>query len=119
MGIHNPALVAHIQSLEESLLSPSTRNDYMQYTQLLADDFFEFGSSGQILYKNVPAEHYQLGTVNMTLSDFELHCLSEDIVLATYKIYNADTQQFSLRSSIWQQQEAHWKMKFHQGTRMP
>ena len=83
---------------------------------LLSDNFFEFGSSGKVLYKD---EDISLGIVKMTMSDYEIHSLSEEIVLATYRIYNELNNQHSLRSSIWKLVDGQWKMHFHQGTKIP
>ena len=58
-----------------------------------------------------------LGEVRMTLSDFEIHPLSEEIVLTTYRICNELNEQHSLRSSIWKIVDGDWKMHFHQGTK--
>jgi hypothetical protein len=69
--------------------------------KLLADDFFEFGSSGKILNKGEDIAEDGIRIVRMTWSDFELHLLSESIVLSTYRIINEHSKQYSLRSSIW------------------
>lgn len=86
---------------------------------LLSDNFFEFGSSGKVLYKDEDIGEATLEIVKMTMSDFEIHSLSEEIVLATYRIYNELNNQHSLRSSIWKVVDGQWKMHFHQGTKIP
>ncbi len=103
--------------LEEKLLQPEIRASKQQLTNLLAEDFFEFGSSGRVLYKDENISEMTLGEVQMQLSDFEIHPLSEEIVLTTYRIYNEINQQHSLRSSIWKFVDGRWKMHFHQGTK--
>jgi hypothetical protein len=45
-------LKVHIKQLEENLLKPEVRSSGAELKKLLADDFFEIGSSGRILYKN-------------------------------------------------------------------
>jgi hypothetical protein len=110
-------LKEHIRHLEENLLNPEVRSSKMELKKLLADEFFEFGSSGKVLYKGEDIAEDGIGIVRMTLSDFELHPLSETIVLATYRIFNEDSKQHSLRSSIWKLNEGSWKMVFHQGTK--
>jgi len=107
----------HILQLEEKLLNPKVRSSRVELKKLLADDFFEFGSSGRVLYKDEDIADGGIGIVKMTLSDFEIHPLSDDIVLATYRIFNEITNQHSLRSSIWKLNEGVWKMVFHQGTK--
>lgn len=107
----------HIRQLEEKLLSPEVRSSRIELKKLLAEGFFEFGSSGKVLYKDDDIEEGGIGIVKMTLSDFELHPLSESVVLATYRIFNEVSKQHSIRSSIWKLNEGKWKMVFHQGTK--
>ncbi|MFB4213375.1 DUF4440 domain-containing protein [Shouchella sp. JSM 1781072] len=103
-------------NLEEKLLKPEIRASKDEITQLLSENFFEFGSSGKVFYKNESIDEVSLSKVSMKLSDFEIHPLSEQIVLTTYRIYNEVSKQHSLRSSIWSLTDGKWKMQFHQGT---
>lgn len=107
---------AILLQLEQKLLQPEIRRSKEELASLLADGFFEFGSSGKVLYKGETSQTIELGEVHMRLSDFDIHPLSDDIILTTYKIYNECTEQFSLRSSIWKCVDGNWKMHFHQGT---
>ena len=102
--------------LEERLLTPDVRTSVKELSNLLAEDFFEIGSSGQVWRLKDGLEVNGIGVVRMQLSDFEIHPLSENIVLTTYKIFNEDKQQHSLRSSIWKYEHSKWQMVFHQGT---
>lgn len=108
-------LKEHLLQLEEKLLQPEIRNSIEQLKKLLASDFFEFGSSGTVLYKD-GIEADGIGVVKMTLSNFEIHQLSTNTVLTTYRIYNEIKMQHTLRSSIWKFSDGQWKMFFHQGT---
>ncbi|MCM3585733.1 DUF4440 domain-containing protein [Mesobacillus maritimus] len=112
-------LKKQIKQLEEKLLSPEVRSSKVELQKLLADDFFEFGSSGRVLYKDEEIAADGIGIVKMKMSDFEIRLLSDDVVLATYLVLNESTNQHSLRSSIWKQNEGKWKMVFHQGTKTP
>lgn len=106
----------HLQELEEKLLTPEVRSSKTELKKLLANEFFEFGSSGRVLYKD---ENFEggIGIIKVKFSDFEIHPLSEEIVLATYRTFNEETKQHALRSSIWKLNEGEWKMVFHQGTK--
>lgn len=106
----------HLLHLEEKLLTSEVRSSKMELKKLLADEFFEFGSSGRVLYKNEDFED-GIGIIEVTLSEFEIHPLSDEIVLATYRTFNEQTKQHALRSSIWKLNEGVWKMVFHQGTK--
>ncbi|MFD9627269.1 nuclear transport factor 2 family protein [Peribacillus muralis] len=110
------SLKEQLRQLEEKLLKPEIRTSQKELNQLLADNFFEFGSSGKVLYKDERIGEEGIGEVKMTLSDFEIHPMSEEIVLTTYRIFNVVNKQHSLRSSIWKITDGSWKMIFHQGT---
>ncbi|MCM3575329.1 DUF4440 domain-containing protein [Mesobacillus subterraneus] len=109
-------LKKHIKQLEKKLLTTEVRSSKTELKKLLADEFFEFGSSGKVLYKDEDFDG-GIGLIKVTLSDFDIHPLSENIVLATYQTFNEDTKQHALRSSIWKLNEGVWKMVFHQGTK--
>ncbi|SQC56251.1 Uncharacterized protein conserved in bacteria [Listeria newyorkensis] len=70
-----------------------------------------------MLYKNESIGEEGIGEVEMALSDFEIQELAEDVVLATYRIFNVTQKQESLRSSIWKFKDARWQLVFHQGTK--
>ena len=114
---NHSSLKEQLLQLEEKLLKLEIRKSNDELSKLLADTFFEFGSSGKVLYKDEDISEMTLGEVRMTLSDFEIHPLSEEIVLTTYRIYNEVNEQHSLRSSIWKIVDGNWKMHFHQGTK--
>lgn len=106
-----------IYQLELSLLKPETRGSAHHLNQLIADDFVEFGSSGNIYRKkdcieDLPFESRVDKDINV--ENFEVIELSSDIILATYKITRP---RVSLRSSIWRRIDGQWQMIFHQGTK--
>lgn len=116
--MNDEALKETIHQLEENLLKPEIRSSKSELTQILADEFFEIGSSGKLLYKDKEISEEGIGVVKMTMDQFEVHPLSDEIVLTTYRILNEETQQHSLRSSIWKWADERWQMVFHQGTRV-
>lgn len=112
-----------ILQLEDDLLKSEIRKSSQKLNELLADDFVEFTSSG--------AEyHYRSGDVFQkqndnneligNIIDFKIKQLSEDCILATYKVIkhneSNENKKYSLRSSIWKCYDRRWKMLFHQGT---
>jgi hypothetical protein len=113
-------LTAAIRLLEEKLLEPATRRSAAELNELLADDFTEFGRSGNVYNKQVVIGRIQKEeTSRMTLSDFKVVILAPDIILATYRAAKiaADGQKsYSLRSSIWRRAGDKWQLFFHQGT---
>lgn len=52
----------------------------------------------------------------MEMHDFHVQAFSENIVLATYRVYNVLNAPYSLRSSIWKRVDDQRKMHFHQRT---
>ncbi|HDX9628896.1 TPA: DUF4440 domain-containing protein [Bacillus cereus] len=109
-------LKKHLCELEEKLLEPKTRTAPEELDKLLAVDFFEFGSSGNVWYKNDFVGGSGLSVRKMTLSNFEIYSLSEGTVLATYRVRDETRMQNTLRSSIWKMIDGKWQMFFHQGT---
>lgn len=113
-------LTETIRLLEEKLLAPATRRSAVELDELLADDFIEFGRSGNVYDKQaVIGRIKKEETSRMTLSDFKVVCLAPDIVLATYhatKKKSDGQKSYSLRSSIWRKAGDKWQMVFHQGT---
>jgi hypothetical protein len=111
----------HLRELETKLLDPAVRQDQEAVSQLLAEEFREFGSSGRTYTK---AEI--LNTLEQEISreivtvDFTVQLLSATAALVTYRAQRAGTaiepSRESLRSSIWIECNGRWQMLFHQGT---
>lgn len=110
------SLKEHLFNLENMLLKPDIRTTPKEIEKLLSDDFFEFGSSGRVWHKQDCLGLNGMEIVQMTISQFEIHSLSEGVVLTTYQIYDDKKLQKTLRSSIWKLNEDQWQMVFHQGT---
>lgn len=100
---------------EKSLLEHKTRSSEAYLQTILADDFFEFGSSGKKHTKeDVLAWLVNEKPFTFKISDFNIQKLATTVVLATYQIQLNNS--YSLRSSLWVLQGDHWQLKFHQGT---
>ncbi|TCI46150.1 DUF4440 domain-containing protein [Exiguobacterium sp. SH3S2] len=105
-----------IEEKERLLLTTEVRTSPERLRELLTEDFFEIGSSGRVLYKEDDTNTMDLGEIDITLSDFNLEVIRDDVVLATYRTENHATEKTTLRSSIWVRIDGVWKMRFHQGT---
>ncbi|MGD8189290.1 DUF4440 domain-containing protein [Brevibacillus ginsengisoli] len=112
MGLN--LLKAHILELEECLLKPEIRESPVELDKLLADDWFEVGSYGNVWYKK-DCEN-GLKSFKMTINDFKLHPLSNDVVLATYHLTDETRMIHTMRSSIWKLTNGCWQMFYHQST---
>lgn len=115
-------------SLEQSLHRPDVRSSRHVVSEMLADDFMEFGSSGRVYDKavTVAALASEPGSETMplpTVSNFSVKLISADAALVTYKSTRPPTAtteaRQTLRSSIWKMTGGRWKMLFHQGTPIP
>lgn len=120
-------LAALLRDLEEKLLSPDGRASPRLIGELLADDFQEIGSSGDIFGKRQAleglAEESSDGHVyERHAADWAVRALSADVALVTYRVIRRDLTEgssaTSLRSSIWVLRGARWQLAFHQGTRV-
>jgi hypothetical protein len=106
--------------LETSLHRREIRNSAESVSELLADEFIEFGSSGRIFNKSSIIESLKKDKSDepILVDNFNAHELAPAVVLVTY-IANAAGQvaTCTLRSSIWKLIAGRWQMVFHQGTR--
>lgn len=109
-----------IRLLEERLLKSSVRRSASDLSELLADDFVEYGRSGRALTRQQVIEGLRLeSSVQLTMSDFEVKTLAHGVILATYCATRHEPngiQSVSLRSSIWKLIDGRWQIIFHQGT---
>lgn len=95
-------------------------HEYKDFYELLADDFLEFGSSGNSFDKK--AQLYVVKEINannlmkFTVIDFKIKMLASDVLLATYQTFRHNDSKYALRSSIWKNNQGKWLMIFYQGT---
>lgn len=104
--------------LEKCLLQPNTRNSG-EVAQLLADDFVEFGSSGQRFTKPEVIHALQVESPDrFEASGFRVRFLAQHVALVTYVALRSGSHHSSssLRSSLWEQLDGRWQLVFHQGT---
>ncbi|MGB8000456.1 MAG: DUF4440 domain-containing protein [Anaerobacillus sp.] len=111
MDIHNRKI---IEDLEKSHLSLEVRKFPEKLDEILADDFLEIGSSGDIFNKKDCINGVSLD--ELFLYDFELHPLAPQVVLTTYYLTNKSKNRNTRRSSIWKYIDKRWQLYFHQGT---
>ena len=93
-------------------------------SDLLDDDFVEFGRSGAVHTKAETVAALIAGCERAgwvaDLADLVARPLSVDIALVTYVSFrryeDGRTDRHSLRSSVWRRRDGRWLMVFHQGT---
>ena len=116
------SLKKHILQLENYLLKLEVRQSVEKTSELLSDNFTEFCSSGHIYHynKGQAINEGNLQAIDWEIADFEINLLSNDCLLATYRLIkhseSNENKKYSLRSSIWKYFDGKWKMIFHQGT---
>ena len=110
-----------LQHLEEQLLTNAVRKNAQQVSSLLVPEFREYGSSGRVYSKTEIIDQLQSEpSTNLSLRNFEIQHLCDQIVLVTYLMVKQDLGSLpveSLRSSIWGFRDDRWQMLFHQGTK--
>lgn len=113
----------HILQLESDLLKSEVRKSAQMINDILADGFIEFCSNGNKYYYkkgDVFQEQDDNKELFWQIIDFKIKELSNDCILAMYKVIKHDelneNKKYSLRSTIWKYIDGKWKMLFHQGT---
>lgn len=116
-------LKEHILKLENDLLKSDTRKSAEKISEILSNNFVEFCSSGfeyHYKYGDIYQEKDDNTELNWEIVNFEIERLSDDCVLAMYKVIKHnelnENKKYTLRSSIWKCNDKKWKMIFHQGT---
>ena len=116
-------ITGRLRELELELLQNSVRKDGLRLQSLLAEAFVEFGSSGRVftraeIIETLAGEE----PIHWGVEDFSVVSLAEGVALVTYRAVRAVSdapQSESLRSSLWVREGDRWRMRFHQGTRIP
>jgi len=104
-----------IQKLEVKISSKSVRSSPSLLSELLHDQFEEFGKSGKIFKKeDIVSELPKWTHFEIELSNVRFTRLSSKSILIKYLCTSNGTK--SNRSSIWVKNSETWQMIFHQGT---
>ncbi|MEH7225272.1 DUF4440 domain-containing protein [Bacillus sp. JJ1566] len=111
----NEQLKQHLKELEEMHTNIEVRKSREELDKILADEFFEIGSSGYMFDKKECLES-GVALTEMSLHNYEIYPLAPDVVLTTYFIVDKTRNRNTLRSSIWKLIDGRWQLFFHQGT---
>jgi hypothetical protein len=115
-------LLETLKKLEISLHDSEVRSNPEKLAALLHPSFREFGRSGahyshEEIVSRVSGQEEQ---PVIWSQDFEVEPLSENLALLIYRSAHVNEhgqlERHTNRSSLWQQTEDGWKMRFHQGT---
>ncbi|MEC4725872.1 nuclear transport factor 2 family protein [Shewanella sp. D64] len=107
--------------LELYLLKSEVRTSAKELASLIHDDFLEFGGSGTRFGKQEILSQLPLvRSPEYCATDFELRMLAPDLAQLLYRATmikpNEFITRYSLRSSLWKEEEGRWQLIFHQGT---
>src|SRR5688500_14245290 len=81
-----PTVDAQLRHLEEQLLQPEVRRSSERLAALLADNFVEFGSSGQVFNKEqIIAALRKETPTKRSLTEFKSTMLSDNVALVNYR----------------------------------
>lgn len=108
-----------LRRAESQVLDPSVRRSPAALDALLRDEFIEAGTSGRMYTKSMLIElvtNQDPGPA-VEIKDMMVMTLSPDAALVTYRSVGAAAE--VRRSSVWVKEDGHWRMAFHQGTRLP
>lgn len=115
-------LLTDMQALETELHHPGVRCDAARLEQLLHADFHEVGRSGRAYDRTTVIRFLAEagGPPAVVSDDFRVSELTTGIALLTYRSAhqgpNGQRAMHTLRSSVWVQEGACWKLRYHQGT---
>ena len=113
-------LLRELVALELAFQRQQPGSDQSHVGCLLREDFFEFGSSGGVIDKQMVVEYPGAETIDMTSYDFKLDVLADGVALLTYRSISRfgsiRPAVYANRSSIWKRTNGQWQMFFHQGT---
>ncbi|MEK1829121.1 DUF4440 domain-containing protein [Priestia megaterium] len=74
--------------LECMHLKPEVRTSAIELSNILADDYVEFGSSGRVWKREDYSDNHVLSPDVFEVSHFHVDVLSPDCVLTTYHLMN-------------------------------
>jgi hypothetical protein len=115
-------LAALLLDLEKQLMDPAIRKDRDRVAALLAEEFFEFGSSGRVWTRAEILDPSETVQPAPAVEDFHIRSIAPELIQVTYRTLRPTPdgkQQAALRCSLWLLRQDRWQMIFHQGTKVP
>jgi len=115
-------LLTRLRSLEIELHKPYCRSNAERLDELLHESFFEIGRSGRRWDKSAILSELPTEKLSYTIVSerFSVQVVAEQIVLLSYlsanKSESGKLSRYTARTSLWEETNQGWKMRFHQGT---
>ena len=110
-----------IFSLESEFQKPEVWKSIEKLGELISDDFYEITSLGLVTSKkdclvNLPVAP----EIKFVMTGFRINVLCLGMVQTLFKtektVVKTGKVSYSMRSSIWKNENGKWRMIFHQGT---
>lgn len=119
MGANEKRIHNLVIRQEKEMLEGSVRNSTSEVKRLIAEEFYEFGSSGSAFaFADLfPRLQEETATIPYEMTEEQVKFFGDKAVLLTYKLLRGERH--TLRSSIWEEKAVGWQMTFHQGTIVP
>lgn len=113
-----PRLENILLQFEKNLLDPIFCSDIKNLDGYFAADYMEYGKNGTIYDRAKTIGILLEGKWrDIEIKDFSIRCLSSHTAVAHYTaVQGGDSEEMSLRTSIWVKEDGLWKLHFHQGT---
>jgi hypothetical protein len=115
-------LIRHLRALEVELHHPGTRSSRERLDALLHPDFNEIGRSGRPYDRATVLDFLAAQATHAPIESdaFALVLLAPQVALLTYRSAHRQPDGtrdlHTHRSSIWQEDAAGWRLRYHQGT---
>lgn len=106
---------AELLRLETALAARDPSGADVPLADLIADDFVEFGASGQVWDAASVREWLEDAAAEaLSVEAFDVSLVADDVALVTYRVTSSGR---SNRVSVWVRRDGRWVVRFHQGTR--
>jgi len=115
-------VIEQLRDLETELHRIDTRRNTQRLEQLLHPDFVEFARSGRQYSRREVLEEFAKGgeMPPVTARDFGIVEAGPGVAVLTYRSAHVgpagELSRETLRSSLWVETAAGWRILFHQGT---
>ena len=113
------SLEEKLRDLEIKVMTAAGERRADDIRDLVADDFFEIGSSGRTYTKSEVLAAIETAPLRkFTLEDFKLVASGAGWALVSYRAGEKSDQSSSnsWRSTLWVKRKGKWQIVFHQGT---
>lgn len=106
---------------EEELQKPEVRKSVERLEDIISDDLIEIGSSGEMYTKkDVLVNLPNAPTLKFVMTEFKITEITPNIVQTFFKtektVVETGATSYSMRSTMWKNENGTWRMIFHQGT---